>query len=73
MAHEPTSEAGPAIDAALLDFPNACRYLGGVSEAFVRRAVERGALKRIKVGRRVMFMRTELDRFIAVSERNCSP
>jgi hypothetical protein len=55
-----------ALDQALLDFPAAQQYLGGLSRSTLKLHVWRGLLRPTRIGKRVFFQRAELDRFIAV-------
>jgi len=48
-----------------LKLKGACAYLGGLSEATVRRLIARGLLKPIRVLRHILLAVDELDRFIA--------
>jgi hypothetical protein len=50
---------------ALLDFPAAQRYLGGISRSTLKLHVWRSLLQPTRIGKRVFFQRKELDRFIA--------
>jgi excisionase family DNA binding protein len=43
----------------------ACRYLGGLHEATVRRLISRGLLRPNRATRHLLFSRAELDRFLA--------
>ena len=54
-----------ALDQALMDFPAAQKYLGGVSRSTLKLYVWRGLLRPTRIGKRVLFQRVELDRFIA--------
>jgi predicted DNA-binding transcriptional regulator AlpA len=54
---------------ALLDFPDAQRYLGNISRSTLKKLVVDGALARIHLGRRVAFRIAELDRYIASLEK----
>jgi excisionase family DNA binding protein len=60
--HPPTEDA--THDRALLDFPGAQTYLGGVSRSTLKLLVWRGFLKPTRIGRRVLFSRRALDRYI---------
>jgi len=59
----------PAPGQALLDFPAAQKYLGGLSRSTLKLHVWRGVLRPTRIGRRVFFRRVELDRFVA----SCTP
>ena len=49
---------------ALLDFPAAQEYLGGVSRSTLKLLVWRGFLRPTRIGRRVLFSRRALDNYI---------
>lgn len=53
----------------LLDLQQTARYLGGVSTRTVHRLVERGQLRKVKVGGSTFFRQSELDRYIKAAER----
>jgi excisionase family DNA binding protein len=48
----------------LVDIETAARLLGGVSPWTVRAWLSKGRLSKVKVGRRTMITKAELDRFI---------
>ena len=50
--------------AALLDEREAARYLGGVSAKHLFNLRKRGELPYVQVGRRIMYSRAALDRWI---------
>ncbi len=54
---------------ALLDEVEAARYLT-VSTRTVRRAVERGKLRRVKVEGSTRYRQSELERYLRASERS---
>lgn len=54
-----------ALDPALLDFPTAQEYLGGISRSTLKLLVWRGVLRPTRIGRRVLFARRGLDEYIA--------
>jgi hypothetical protein len=54
---------------ALLDFPEAQRYLGNISRSTLKKLIADGAVARIHVRRRVAFQITDLDRYIASLEK----
>jgi hypothetical protein len=49
---------------AALKYPEACRYLGGIHEATLRRMVERGLIRPNKMLRHVLFPVAELNRVL---------
>ncbi len=49
---------------ALADKPNACRYLGGISERKLEYLVAEKKLKPVRIGRRVFFRYADLAKFI---------
>jgi len=49
-----------------LNFSEAAEYIG-VSEMTVRRMVMRRQIVPVRIGRRVLFLRSELDRFLQAS------
>ncbi len=53
----------------LVDYGEARRELGGLSESSVRRAVARGELRPVRVGRRVFFRRSSIVAFVRRNER----
>jgi excisionase family DNA binding protein len=53
---------------ASLNLKEAARYIG-VSEMTVRRLVMRQELARVKIGRRVLFLKPELDRCLQAHVR----
>ena len=50
---------------AALKLKPASAYLGGLSQATVRRLIDRGELKRITAVRHILISKAELDRFLA--------
>ena len=56
---------GTAIRPGALKLPDACAYLGGVSEISVRRAIKRGLIKPCRGFRHILIPIGELDRFLA--------
>jgi len=60
-----TSDVRPLTTAALLDYPASQTYLGGVSRSTLKSLTGNGQLHVIRIGRRTMFSREELDAFIA--------
>ena len=57
-----------AIEPAAYKLPEACQYLGGLSQITVRRLVNRGLLRPNRAVRHLIFSRVELDRFLASRE-----
>jgi excisionase family DNA binding protein len=55
----------PTADAALLDYPSAQTYLGGVSRSTLKTLVGSGELRVVNIGRRTLFRRYDLDEYIA--------
>jgi len=55
----------PASQAALLDYPAAQIYLGGVSRSTLKSLVGSGDLAVVNIGRRTLFRRCDLDDYIA--------
>jgi excisionase family DNA binding protein len=53
----------------LLDVPQACEYLGGISRSTLYRLMKRKQLKWVKVGGSTRFRRSELERYLRASER----
>lgn len=51
------------VDGALLDVKSAAEFLGG-NERWLRRLLERGVVPCKKLGRTIVFKRSELDEFI---------
>jgi hypothetical protein len=49
---------------ALLDFPSAQAYLGGISRSTLKLLVWRGWIVPTRIGKRVMFSRRVLDQYI---------
>lgn len=58
------SEALPSTTGGLMAAPAALEYLGGVSIWTLKALVGRGAIKSVKIGRRRLFARADLDRYI---------
>lgn len=56
--------ATPLAATALLDYPAAQAHLGGVSRSMLKTLVGNGDLHALKLGRRTMFRRDELDAFV---------
>jgi excisionase family DNA binding protein len=54
----------PPDTTALLDYPASQRYLGGVSRSTLKALVGRNELAVVRIGRRTLFRRADLDRFI---------
>jgi excisionase family DNA binding protein len=54
------------VNPPLLDAPQACRYLGGISRRTLTNLVQRGELKTVAVFRRRFFRRADLDRLVKV-------
>jgi len=50
---------------ALVDYPEAQRFLGNVSRSTVKALVATGAIKSLTIGRRRLIPLSELERFIA--------
>lgn len=57
-------EVAPGTPPGLLDAVAAQEYLGGISRGHLRNLTRAGALRDVRVGRRVMYRRHDLDRFI---------
>jgi excisionase family DNA binding protein len=55
----------PLEPRALLDYDAAQQYLGGLSRSGVKALAAAGAIRVIRIGRRTMFRRDDLDAFIA--------
>lgn len=53
------------MDAALLDYPAAQLYLGGVSRSTLKALVSKSGLRIVNIGRRTFFRRRDLDSYIA--------
>jgi hypothetical protein len=49
---------------AALKYPEACRFLGGIHQATLRRMVERGLIRPNKMLRHVLFPVSELQRVL---------
>ena len=60
--HQPTSSEG--VTPALLSFSATLAYLGDVGETTLKSLMARGLLQSVKIGRRRLFIRAELDRYI---------
>jgi excisionase family DNA binding protein len=56
--HQPT-------ESILLDYDQAQRFLGAVSRSTMKALIARGAIKSVTIGRRRLFPRSELERFVA--------
>jgi excisionase family DNA binding protein len=54
----------PALK-ALLDYAAAQNYLGGLSRSTLKALASAGAIQIVRIGRRTMFRREDLDAFIA--------
>jgi len=54
----------PSAATALLDYPAAQAHLGGVSRSLVKGLVANKEIPTVKLGRRTMFRRDELDAFV---------
>jgi excisionase family DNA binding protein len=55
------------IEPALMSVADAALYLGGVSPDLVREMIARGELSRVRLSRRVMVKKCELDRLIELN------
>jgi excisionase family DNA binding protein len=55
----------PSAATALLNYPAAQGYLGGVSRSTIKLLVANKELRIVHVGRRTLFRRDDLDRYIA--------
>jgi excisionase family DNA binding protein len=55
----------PQAATALLDYPAAQNYLGGVSRSTLKLLVATKELRIVNVGRRTLFRRDDLDSYIA--------
>ncbi len=62
MAIDP-STGGPTVAPAALSIPDSGRYLG-LSRGTIYNLVKRGELRRVKVGRRSLIARQDLDAFL---------
>ena len=51
--------------AALLDYPGAQQYLGGISRSTLKLLVSNGSLRSVHIGRRRMISIAALDEYIA--------
>jgi excisionase family DNA binding protein len=58
MLNQDTAKQG------LVNVDEVCRYLGGISKPMVYRLIGTGKLFPVKIGRRSMFTKKELDRYI---------
>ena len=56
----PEPEPEGQVRPALLDYPRAAEYCGGVEKKLIRRLVDEGSLTPIRIGRRVLFPIGEL-------------
>jgi hypothetical protein len=52
------------VEALLLDYPAACRYLGGISRSSLKALRAAGEVESVPVGRRRMFVRASLDAYV---------
>ena len=59
-----TALTKPQETAPLLDYGAAQRYLGGLSRSKVKELAGKGELRVVRVGRRAMFRRDDLDAYI---------
>lgn len=59
-----TNGDAPTQGSALLDFPAAQDYLGGVCRSTVKKLVWDGILQPVRIGKRVLFPRSTLDEYI---------
>jgi excisionase family DNA binding protein len=55
------------VPTALLPYPDAQQYLGGISRSTLKTLAASGAIRSIAIGTRRLFPREELDRYIAAS------
>ena len=55
----------PTVEQGAFKIPGACQYLGGVSQASVRRMIDRGLIKPCRGLRHILIPKAELDRFLA--------
>jgi excisionase family DNA binding protein len=55
-----------------LSLPGACSYLGDLSQVYVRRLAAEGVIPSIKIGRRLVFLVSDLDAFLAERRRVAS-
>jgi excisionase family DNA binding protein len=53
------------LPAALYDFPGAAAYLGGISRSTLKALASSGTIRSVTIGRRRLFPRAELDRYVA--------
>jgi excisionase family DNA binding protein len=54
----------PQETAPLLDYDEAQRYLGGLSRSKIKELAGKGELRVVRVGRRTLFRRDDLDAYI---------
>lgn len=64
LTQEQLRPAVAVTNRALLDFPAAQAYLGGISRSTLKLLVWRGFLRPTRIGRRVLFSRRVLDDYI---------
>lgn len=64
MPDSPQSLQAPP-EVALLDYPSAQRYLGGVSRSTLKTLIGRGELAVVRIRRRTLFRRVDLDAFVS--------
>jgi excisionase family DNA binding protein len=64
MARKLVRKPDPEPEPLLYSAEQAAKILGGLSVAMIYRYVEQKKLRPVKVGRRTMFTREELERFV---------
>jgi Helix-turn-helix domain len=64
-----SSEVSRTPNQGALKLKDACRYLGGISPASLRRLISRGLLKPNRALRHLVFPIAELDRFLLEGQR----
>lgn len=59
------SDTRPPTTAALLDYAGAQRYLGELSRSTLKALAATSQVRIVRIGRRTMFRRDDLDRYIS--------
>jgi Helix-turn-helix domain len=62
---EATTTERPAKQVGALKIPDACKYLGGISQISLRRLISRGLIKPNRSLRHLLIPISELDRFLS--------
>jgi hypothetical protein len=62
---EATTTERPATKVGALKIPDACKYLGGISQISLRRLISRGLIKPNRSLRHLLIPISELDRFLS--------